>query len=95
MAELGTLGVIITLILGTLIFIAINTIFEIWYFNRAALFGEWFGCCVVAYIIVGFLGGIIGGVFSVIWFLIRLALMIGVIGYIGYYLYNKFNKSKE
>lgn len=93
--ELGTLGTILSLILGTIIFVGVNTIFEIWYFNWTALFGEWFACCVVAYMIIGFLGGLVGGIFSVIWFLIRLALVIGILGYLGYYLYNKFKGNKK
>lgn len=90
-----TIAVIITILVGTGIFIAINTLLEIWYFGIGALITEWVVCCIVGAFIVNFLGGLVGGIFSILWFLIRLALVIGVIGYIGYYLYNKFKGSKE
>ena len=88
----SVIAVIVTLI-G--IFILLHKFFEIVHLGFGAMITMWFGCCIVGAFIVNFLGGLVGGVFSVLWFLIRLALMIGVIGYIGYYLYNKFKGSKE
>ncbi len=89
------IAVMMTLIVGTGIFIAINTIFECWYFGIGAMISEWVVCCIVGAFIVNFLGGLVGGIFSILWFLIKLALIIGIIGYIVHYLYNKFKGSKE
>lgn len=63
-----TLTVILAIILGTAIFIGINTIFDIWYLGCGAMVGEWFTCVVIVGILAQFLGGLVGGLFSVIWF---------------------------
>lgn len=91
----SVIAVIVTLIVGTGIFILIHKIFDIIHFGFGAMITMWVVCCIVGAFIVNFLGGLVGGVFSVLWFLIRLALIIGVIGYIVYYLYNKFKGNKE
>ncbi|MFR8044382.1 MAG: hypothetical protein ACLU7E_20030 [Clostridium butyricum] len=91
------IAVIVTLLIGTGIFIGINTILEIWYFGFGALIGEWFECVIVAAFIVKFLGGIVGGIFSIIWLLIKIGLSISVISYIGMFIYKKIkgNKAEE
>lgn len=83
--ELGTIGVIISLILGTAIFFGLNYFINIIYFGVLAIFGVWLGCTVVAYVIVGWFSGIILGFFSIMWSLIKIGLIIGA----GYYLYKK------
>lgn len=90
-----TIAVIVTLLVGTGIFIAINTIFECWYFGIGAMIGEWVVCCIVGAFIVNFLGGVLGSIFALIWFIIKIALVIGLIGSIGYYLYNKFSEKRS
>ncbi|MGG7179253.1 hypothetical protein ACQPU1_16910 [Clostridium paraputrificum] len=89
------IAVIITLAVGTGIFILLHNIFEIVHFGFGAMITMWVVCCIVGAFIVNFLGGLVGGIFSILWFLIRLALIIGVISYIGYYLYNKLKGKKE
>ena len=87
-------AVIITVILGTAIFVLLHEIFDIIHFGFGAMISMWGGCCVVAAVIVNFFGGIVGGIFSVLWVLIRLALIVGIIGYIGSYLYNRIKENK-
>lgn len=58
----STIALIFTLLIGTGIFIGINTIFECWYFGWRALIGEWLGCVIVAAFIVNFLSGIVFGI---------------------------------
>ena len=89
------IAVIATIIIGTGIFILLHKIFDIIHFGFGAVVSMWFGCCVAGAFIVNLLGGLVGGVFSVLWFLIKLALVIGIIGSLGYYLYNKFKGEKE
>ena len=76
----NVIAVIVTLIIGTGIFILLHKIFEIVHLGFGAMIIMWIGCCIGGAFLVNFLGGLVVGVFSVIWFLIRLALMIGVIG---------------
>lgn len=85
---------LVCIVLGTIIFIAINEIFDIWYFGWKAMIGEWFGCCVVAAFIVNFFGGIIGGLFSVLWFLIKIVLIIALVGSVCMFIYNKIKGDK-
>ena len=54
-----------------------------------ALIGEWLGCVIVAAFIVNFLSGIVGGLFSVLWFLIKLVVVIGGLGSIAIFIYSK------
>ena len=82
----STIALVFTLLIGTGIFIGINTIFECWYFGWGALIGEWL---IVAAFIVNFLSGIVGGLFSVLWFLIKLVVVIGVLGSIVIFIYSK------
>lgn len=90
-----TIAVIVTLLVGTGIFIAINTIFECWYFGIGAMIGEWVVCCIVGAFIVNFLGGLVGGIFSVRWFLIKLVAGIAIVGAGGMFIYNKISGNKE
>lgn len=90
-----TIAVIITILVGTGIFIAINTILEIWYFGIGALITEWVVCCIVGAFIVNFLGGLVGGILSVIWFLIKLVAGIAILGAGGMFIYNKVTGTKQ
>lgn len=87
---MGALEVICAIILGTVIFLGINTIFDIWYIGRGAIVGEWFTCVIISGLLVQFLGGIVGGLFSALWFLIKIILIIGVVGGIIMFIYGKF-----
>ncbi len=83
------LTVICAIILGTVIFLGINTIFDIWYVGCGAMVGEWFVCVIISGILVQFLGGIVGGLFSALWFLIKIVLIIAVVGGIIMFIYDK------
>lgn len=88
------LTVICAIILGTIVFIGINTIFSIWYLGCGAMIGEWFTCVILSGILVQFLGGIVGGLFSALWFLIKIILIIAVVGGVGMYFYDKVKENK-
>lgn len=90
-----TIAVIVTLLVGTGIFIAINTIFECWYFGIGAMITEWVVCCIVGAFIVNFLAGLVGGIFSIIWFLIKSVALIGIIGAGGMFIYSKLSGKQE
>lgn len=83
------LAIIFTLILGTGLFILINTIFEIWYLGFGAMIGEWLICCAVSAFIVNWMSGLIGGLFTILWFLIKLVIVIVVLLAIGSFIYSK------
>lgn len=89
--ELGTIGVIISLILGTIIFFGLNYFISILYFGPLAIFGVWLGCTVVAYVIVGWFSGTILGFFSILWTLIKIGLLIAAIVYV----YKKLTSKKK
>ena len=89
-----TLTVICAIILGTVVFVGINTLFDIWYLGLGAMVGEWFTCVILSGILVQFLGGIVGGLFSALWFLIKIVLIIAVIGGIIMFIYNKTKGNK-
>ncbi|WP_160669673.1 hypothetical protein [Clostridium sp. C8-1-8] len=74
---------------GTVIFILLHKIFDIVHFGFGAMAGMWFTCCIVAAVIINFLGGIVGGVFSIIWFLIKVVAIITILGSIGKRIFNK------
>jgi hypothetical protein len=89
------IAVVATIIGGTVIFMLLHKIFNIVHFGFGAMASMWFVCCIVAAFIVNFLGGIVGGLFSVIWFLIKVGAIIAIIGSIGKFIYNKLNGKKE
>lgn len=89
------IAVVATIIGGTVIFMLLHKIFNIVHFGFGAMASMWFICCIVAAFIVNFLGGIVGGIFSVIWFLIKVGAIITIIGAIGKFIYNKLNSKKE
>lgn len=80
-------AVIITIILGTGIFMGLHKVFDIVHLGFGGMIGMWFGCCIVAAVIVNFLGGLVGGIFSIIWILLKVALIIFLIGFVGRYIY--------
>lgn len=90
--------VVATIIGGTVIFMLLHKIIDIVHLGFGAMASMWFICCIVAAFIVNLLGGICGGVFSVLWFLIKIGIIISIIGSIGKYIYDKIkglgNKSK-
>ncbi|WP_238881772.1 hypothetical protein [Clostridium sp. YIM B02551] len=83
------IAVVATIIGGTAIFILLHKVFDIVHFGFAAMVGFWFFCCVAAAFIVNLLGGIVGVIFSVIWFLIKVGIIIATVGWIGKFIYNK------
>jgi len=91
-------AVVATIIGGTVIFMLLHKTFDIVHFGFGAMASMWFMCCIVAAFIVNLLGGIVGGVFSVLWLLIKIGIIIAIIGSIVKYIYDKvkglYNKSK-
>lgn len=83
------IAVVVTIIGGTAIFILLHKMFDIVHFGFGAMATMWFFCCVAAAFIVNIFGGLVGGIFSVIWFLIKIGTIIAVIGSIGKWIYNK------
>lgn len=89
------IAVVATIIGGTVIFMLLHKLFDIVHFGFGAMASMWFGCCIVAAFIVNILGGIFGGLFSIIWFLIKVGAIIAILGAIGKFIYNKLNGKKE
>lgn len=89
------IAVIITLVVGTGIFIFLHKIFDIVHFGFGAMITMWVVCCIVGAFIVNFLGGLVGGIFSVIWFLVKLVAGIAIVGSIGMFIYNKLSGTKQ
>jgi hypothetical protein len=87
------IAVVATIIVGTVIFLLLHKIFDVVHFGFGAMASMWFTCCIVAAFVVNFLGGIVGGLFSVIWFLIKVGAIIAIIGGIGKFIYSKIKGS--
>lgn len=80
---------IITLILGTITFAWVFLKCEITYFGCGGIIAVWGLCILGVGIIVGIIGEVAGGLFSIIWFLIKVGIIIAIISSIGKYIYNK------
>lgn len=80
---------IITLILGTITFACVFLKCEITYFGCGGIIAVWGVCILGAGIIVGIIGEFAGGLFSIIWFLLKAGIIIAIISLIGEYIYNK------
>lgn len=89
------IAVVATIIGGTVIFMLLHKIFDIVHFGFGAMATMWFFCCVVTAFIVNFLGGIVGGLFSIIWFLIKVGAIFAIIGAIGNFIYTKIKGSNS
>lgn len=89
------MAVVATIIGGTAIFILLHKIFDIVHFGFGAMASMWFGCCIVVAFAVNFLGGIVGGLFSAVWFLIKIGAIIAIVSVIGRFIYSKLNTRKE
>lgn len=83
------IAVVATIIGGTAIFMLLHKMFDIVHFGFGAMVTFWFFCCIVTAFIVNLFGGLVGGIFTVIWFLIRVGIIIAIIGSIGKWIYNK------
>ncbi len=80
---------VITLILGTITFAWVFFKCDIVCFGCGGIIVVWGLCVLVVGIVVGILGEVAGGLFSIIWFLIKAGIIIAIIGSIGMYIYNK------
>ena len=89
------IAVIITLVVGTGIFILLHKIFDIVHFGFGAMITMWVVCCIVGAFIVNLLGGLVGGIFTVIWSLIKVIVGIVVLGAGGMFIYNKVSGNKQ
>ncbi|MGM9979390.1 MAG: hypothetical protein ACI33J_11375 [Clostridium sp.] len=90
------IATIISAIIGTALFKLLNKLFEIAYLGGfKAVIAEWFSCFFVGAFIVNLAFGLISGVVSVLWFLIKIALIIAVVGGAGYFIYTKFKERKN
>ncbi len=90
------IATIISAIIGTALFKLLNELFEIAYLGGfKAIIAEWFSCFFVGAFIVNLVFGLISGVVSVLWFLIKIALIIAVVGGVGYFIYTKVKERKN
>lgn len=80
---------VIILILGTITFAWVFLKCEITYFGCGGITAVWGFCILVVAIIVGIIGEVAGGLFSIIWLLIKVGLIIATVGSAGMYIYNK------
>lgn len=71
---------VIAIILATVIFFLVNSMLDITYFGCGAIGTLWFGCFVIAYIILTSVGGIFIGLLK--WIVIG-AVILGIIGLIA------------
>lgn len=83
------IAVVATIIGGTAIFMLLHKMFDIVHFGLGAVITFFFFCCVAAAFVVNLIGGLVGGIFSVAWFLVRIGIAIAVIASIGKYIYSK------
>lgn len=84
------IATIISAIIGTGLFKLLNNLFEIKYLGGfKAMIAECFSCFFVGAFIVNLVFGLISGVVSVLWFLIKIALIIVIVGGVGYFIYTK------
>ncbi|WP_238882325.1 hypothetical protein [Clostridium sp. YIM B02551] len=86
-------AVVATIVGGTIIFMLLHKVFDIVHFGFGAMASMWFICCIIAAFIVNLFGGIVGGLFSIIWFLIKIGVLIAIIGYIIRFIYTKIKGS--
>lgn len=84
---------IITLVLGTGIFMMLNSVFNITYMGIGAIVSFWFGCCCAAAFIINIGFGLLGGLLGIIWFLVKWAIIIGIIDFIGNFIYGKIKSN--
>lgn len=89
------IAVIITLVVGTGLFILLHKIFDIVHFGFGAMITMWVVWCIVGAFIVNHLGGLVGGIFIVIWSLIKVIVGIVVLGAGGMFIYNKVSGNKQ
>lgn len=90
------IATVISAIIGTGLFKLLNNLFEIKYLGGfKAIIAEWFSCFFVGAFIVNLVFGLISGVVSVLWFLIKIALIIAVVGGAGYFIYTKVKERKK
>ncbi|MFQ7000022.1 MAG: hypothetical protein ACLRRH_01520 [Clostridium sp.] len=89
------IAVVISAIIGTGLFILLNKLFEIAYFGFKAMIAEWFTCFFIGAFLVNLAFGLISGVVSVLWFLIKIALVIALVGGAGFFIYSKVKERKD
>lgn len=85
---------IITLILGTILSIAVIIKFDIICFGWKGYLSVWTICIFVTGLIMSLFGGIIGFIFKVIWFLIKAGILIFLVTFIYSYIVGKIKKRK-
>lgn len=89
------IAVIGSAIIGTAIFVGLHKIFNIIHFGFGAMISMWFVCCVVAAFIINIFSGVIGWILSLIWLLLKIALIIGVISLVIKLLHDKISRIKS
>lgn len=80
---------IITFILGTVTFAGVFLKCEITYIGCGGIIAVWGLCILGVGIIVSIIGEVAGGLFSIIWFLIKVGIIIIIVSSAGKYIYNK------
>lgn len=86
---------IITFILGTATFAGVFLKCEITYFGCGGIIAVWGLCILGVGIIVGIIGEVAGGLFSIIWFLIKVGIIITIVGSASKYIYNKMKGNNK
>ena len=88
------IAIVASLVLGTGIYMGLRKMFHIVYHGFGAVIGMWFGCFLAAAFIINLAAGLIVGVVSVVWFLIKLGIVLALIGSAGMFIYKKVAGSK-
>lgn len=88
-------ALVISFLLGIGIYVLLNSFFEITHFGFGALIGFFFSCVVAGALIVNFLAGLLGGVISVVWGLLKIIAIIAIIGYLIMFIYNKISGKNQ
>lgn len=93
------LTVLVSLILGSILFAFLNKIFDVFYFGFKGIFGTWFGCVVVIGVFVSKIFESMGTLFSFIFSLLWLLIKVGLIAFILFtaisLIIQKFGKKEE
>lgn len=80
---------VIIVILGTITFAWVFLKCEITYFGCSGIIAVWGLCILGVGIIVSIVGEVTGGLFSIVWFLIKVGFIITIVVSVGKYIYNK------
>lgn len=81
-------------VVGTMIFIGLHKMFDIYHFGFKGIASMWLGCFFAAMLILAIIVKVLGAIFGFIGTLIVFAIKIGAIGLMVYGLYYGYKKIK-